>query len=360
MSDKISVIFPIFNNEDYIETCIRSVMNQTLRDIEMILIDDGSTDSAPEICDRLAAEDPRIKVVHKKNEGVAKGENLGIDMATGEYIAFVEADDRILPEMYDEMYKVAKNTDADIVKCGFSYYDGQLQEVTSLYSLAREGEVFRAVDKPDIFMYHASMWAAIYKTSFIRNNNIRNIETPSASYTDFSWMAATYAKAEKITIVHKPFYIYTFDNANASNKQDGEKCYYKPYHCLMANKILREAGIFEQVKEEIGYQEYKTCSNHARRIRADLREEYFKRFRAVLQDLAGDGNYQFKHFFFMEKSTAKMLLKGDFKGYYRRVEMVLFIKKIIQPLKNSKLINKMIWNLKQFKFNLTRKSNNAR
>ena len=116
---KVSVIFPIYNNEKYLENCIRSVMNQSLKDIELILIDDGSRDSAPAICDRLASEDLRITVVHKQNEGSAAGRNQGIDMASGEYVAFVESDDSVAPDMYEKLLKKAKETGADMVACNY-------------------------------------------------------------------------------------------------------------------------------------------------------------------------------------------------------------------------------------------------
>ena len=87
---KVTVIFPIYNNEKYLERAIRSVVEQSLSDIEIILIDDGSTDNAPQICDKLAHEDQRVQVIHKENEGSAAGRNLGIEMARGKFIAFVD------------------------------------------------------------------------------------------------------------------------------------------------------------------------------------------------------------------------------------------------------------------------------
>lgn len=348
---KITVIFPIFNNENYIEKCIRSVMEQTYHNLEMILIDDGSTDSAPYICDKLAEEDSRIRVIHKKNEGVAAGENLGLEIATGEYVGFVEADDYVVPDMYERLYEAAQKTDADIIKCGFYYNDGLLKEVTSFYDIAKDGEVFKAADKPLIFLHHASMWAGIYKMKFIKENGIKNIVTPSASYTDFSWMAKTYAAADSITIVHRPLYVYTYNNPLSSNKQDGVKCFYKPFHCLEANKILRAAGIFDKVKEEIGYHEFRTCLTHAKNIRADLRTEYFSRFREVLRDLCVETNFQFKHFSKAEQKQARLISEGKMEQFYKTVDFDLAINRIILPLKQIKILKKIKWKYLQYKKN---------
>ncbi len=344
---KVSVIFPIYNNEKYIEKCIRSVMNQTLKDIELILIDDGSNDSAPQIMDSLAQEDSRIRVVHKANEGVAVGENMGLDIATGEYVGFVEADDSVAPDMYEKLYNRAKETGADITKGGFSYVEkDNIHEFTAFYQLANDGEVFLAKDRPNIFMYHASMWAAIYKRSFIEEHHLRNIVTPSASYTDFTWSVMAYAYAKSITIVHKSLYYYTYDNPASSRIQEGEKCYYKPFHCLEANKILRKTGIFEDVKEEIGYQEFTTCLGHAKRIKPILREEYFKRFREVMLDITKDG-FKYKKFVFIDKHMAKLIIANKAKKFYKCVNR-------INAVMGSKIVKKVWWRLKSLKFKIVR------
>lgn len=99
----ISIIVPVYNVEKYLDECVRSIMNQTYQNLEIILIDDGSTDRSPEMCDAFAREDARIKVVHKQNGGASSARNLGLDIATGEYYGFVDSDDYIMPDMYERM-----------------------------------------------------------------------------------------------------------------------------------------------------------------------------------------------------------------------------------------------------------------
>lgn len=113
----VSIVVPVYKVEKYLRRCVNSLTNQTLSDIEIILVDDGSPDKCPEICDELANSDSRIKVVHQKNSGVAAARNKGMHIATGEYMAFVDSDDYVEPEMYGEMYKVAKEHHCDIVMC---------------------------------------------------------------------------------------------------------------------------------------------------------------------------------------------------------------------------------------------------
>lgn len=111
----ISIIVPCYNVERYVEQCIRSLMNQTFKDLEIIPIDDGSSDNTPQILDRLAAEDSRIKVIHKQNAGVSAARNSGLDVATGEYVVFVDGDDFLAPDYMDYMQMLAKKDDADFV-----------------------------------------------------------------------------------------------------------------------------------------------------------------------------------------------------------------------------------------------------
>lgn len=114
---KISIIVPIYNVEKYLPRCVASLRAQTLTDIEIILVDDGSPDGCPEMCDRFAAEDKRIRVIHKENGGVSDARNTGISAAQGEYLAFVDADDYADTDMYCNMLRAARKNDYDIVMC---------------------------------------------------------------------------------------------------------------------------------------------------------------------------------------------------------------------------------------------------
>ena len=113
----ISVIVPIYKAEKFLERCVSSILNQTYKEIELILVDDGSPDMCPDMCDRYAAIDSRVYVIHKKNGGVSTARNAGLDVARGEYIAFVDSDDYLEPSMYEKMMKKALKYDCDVVMC---------------------------------------------------------------------------------------------------------------------------------------------------------------------------------------------------------------------------------------------------
>ncbi len=119
--DKISVIVPIYNIEKYVRHAVDSIIQQTYTNLEIILVDDGSTDGSGAICDEYAAKDSRIKVIHQKNGGLSLARNVGIDMATGDFLGFVDGDDYIEPEMYQRLYDALADNDAQISICRFRY-----------------------------------------------------------------------------------------------------------------------------------------------------------------------------------------------------------------------------------------------
>lgn len=127
----ISVIVPVYNVEPYLKKCLDSIVNQTYRNLEILLVDDGSTDKSGEICDRFAEVDRRIRVFHTENRGLSCARNTGLDHAAGEWIGFVDSDDWIEPDMYETLLKRAEATGADIVECGsfWEYRDGTKERI---------------------------------------------------------------------------------------------------------------------------------------------------------------------------------------------------------------------------------------
>ena len=128
MNCKVSVIIPVYNVEEYIVRCLDSIINQTYKNLEIIIIDDGSTDNSPEICDKYAMADERIIVIHKENSGVSSARNKGIEIATGDFIGFVDSDDFLEPDMYEVLVSMITSDDIDIATCGYSmdYPDGKV------------------------------------------------------------------------------------------------------------------------------------------------------------------------------------------------------------------------------------------
>ena len=113
----LSIIVPVYNVEKYIERCIKSILNQSFTNFELILVDDGSPDNCGKICDEYKKKDSRIKVIHKKNGGLSDARNAGLNIATGKYIGFVDSDDIIHPQMYEKLFNCINKYNSDIVQC---------------------------------------------------------------------------------------------------------------------------------------------------------------------------------------------------------------------------------------------------
>ena len=129
---KISVIIPVYKVEAYLERCVTSLFHQTYSNLEIILVDDGSPDRSGEICDKLAQQDPRIRVLHKKNGGLSDARNAGIEMSTGDYIAFLDSDDWVDPNMLELLYRLCEENNAGISECSYRsiYQDAVLAETS--------------------------------------------------------------------------------------------------------------------------------------------------------------------------------------------------------------------------------------
>ena len=166
INPKVSVIVPVYKVEKYLERCVSSIVNQTYSNLEIILVDDGSPDNCPQMCDVWAQRDDRIRVIHKPNGGLSDARNAGMDIATGDYIGFADSDDWIEPDMYQTLVKNAVAYDADISRCGI-FVD---EETTGKQSIQSEFQELTVLDKTEFLKglvmggyIRGVVWNKIYK-----------------------------------------------------------------------------------------------------------------------------------------------------------------------------------------------------
>ena len=221
---KVSILVPIFNVEGYLRECLDSLINQTLQDIEIICINDGSTDSCPEILKEYSQKDSRIKVINKENSGYGASMNRGLKEANGEYIGIVESDDFVKNIMFEDLYKLAKKNDADLVKSDFYYYTAFNNRARQAGKIKRRNlkKVFSIKNDCRILKMMPTIWSAIYKRDFLLENNIKFLETPGASYQDTSFAFKTLSAAKRMMFTNKAYLYYRSDNENSSVKSKGK------------------------------------------------------------------------------------------------------------------------------------------
>lgn len=280
---KVSIIVPTYNVEKYLVECMESIINQTLQDIEIICIDDGSTDNSGKILDEYATKDSRIKVIHKENGGYGKAMNVGLDNATGEYIGIVEPDDYIELNMYEELYKIAHEKDLDLIKADFNRFVGERTNLQLTYNqLDKTGENYNKIINPKentkIFDFIMNTWSGIYKRDFIEKHHIKHNETPGASFQDNGFWFQTFIFADKIYFLNKPFYMNRRDNPNSSVKDRGKVYAMKHeydyiYKILENNPELKNIFIYNYY-----YAKFTNYTSTLKRVHKSFKKEFLNVF----------------------------------------------------------------------------------
>lgn len=259
---KVSVIVPIYGVEKYLKECLDSLVNQTLKELEIILIDDGGKDNCPQIIDEYATRDGRIISIHKPNGGYGQSCNVGLEKAAGEYIAILEPDDYILPRMYEDLYRIAKENNSDIVKSPF-YDNLQSSTKTTCNKIdwhdcrLPQDKSFTILECPLFLFYHPSVWSCIYKREFLNNNNIRFVEAPGSGWTDNPFQVQTMCLAKRINYTPIAYYYWRRLNENPCDDLKDWTLPFKRsdeiHNWLEENKIDDERILKALYKREFDY-----------------------------------------------------------------------------------------------------------
>ncbi|MER2190035.1 MAG: glycosyltransferase [Solibacillus sp.] len=210
----VSIIVPIYNAEKTLSRCIESLIKQTLWDMEIILVDDGSTDGSADICNLYSQNDSRIIVIHKKNEGVSKTRNAGLKKVTSDYVLFVDSDDYIEHSMCEVLYKEIINTKYEVVMCGFErrfIFNGKVKRSEIILPGIQSVGNMREFEDNWCNLYKKSFfnapWGKLYKVDYIKKNNI-SFEEELDCGEDLLFNLEVFGYINKIAVVNEPLYIY--------------------------------------------------------------------------------------------------------------------------------------------------------
>lgn len=250
---KISAIIYVLNSISYIEKCVRSVMSQTLQEIEILIIDGGSTDGTLEIIEKLSKEDIRIRIIHSAS-GVGRQFNKGLCEARGEYISICESDDYILPDMYKYQYEIAKKYELDVLRADANHFfeirDGK--EFFIPVTLTKQEEMYdRILDTTDsqcvLKLGINSFWSGLYRRRFLVERRIFMNETEGAAYQDTAFYFLAIMQAKRVMLSQKAFYCYRLDNPSSSvNNPQRITMLTEEYRLL--KKRLKDLNLFEKCK----------------------------------------------------------------------------------------------------------------
>ncbi len=285
----VSVLVPIYNVERYLETCLDSILGQTLDDFEAILINDGSTDGSRDIVQRYLDLDKRFSVIDKENSGYGASMNMGLERARGTYVAILESDDFLEPDALEKLCGAAERCGAEVVKANFWLYWSQPDERRERFEVVlpkMAGRVCKPLDDPDktIFYQKPSIWSAVYRRDFLDGAGIRFLETPGASFQDTSFNFKVWALANKVAYLDDCVLFYRQDN-EASSVNNPSKAYcvcdeYAEMGRFLArhpeiDRVLR--GVFERMK-------FDAYMWNAGRLSDELAMEFLDRAREELLD----------------------------------------------------------------------------
>jgi glycosyltransferase involved in cell wall biosynthesis len=214
----ISIIVPVFNSEKYLEDCIKSILSQTFRDFELILINDGSADKSGELCEYFQSQDSRVKVIHQKNQGVSAARNAGLSISNGKYIGFVDSDDTIEFDMYESLYKCALEYEADISACRFRRIN---ENERNQSSNSGEIKVYNKDEGLSAFLKQeisGSICDKIYKHELIKNKKFEGV-----LYEDLLFNFFAMKDANRIVFQNDFKYNYFVRSGSASNSKFSSK-----------------------------------------------------------------------------------------------------------------------------------------
>ena len=350
MEISVSVLVPVFNVESYLVECIDSIINQKIKNIEIICINDGSTDSSIDILKRYAASDNRIRIIDKKNEGYGKALNDGFAIATGEYIAIVEPDDYIPYNMLSDLYDIAEKNELDFVKADFyRFVTNKNGDMRLIYNhLDRTNSFYNRVidtsNTPEVCKFILNTWCGIYRRNFLKEFNILHNTTPGASFQDngFFWQTTIYAK--RAMFINKPYYLNRRDNPNSSVKSRNKVYCMSEEMSFIQKKLEQDEKIWSTFKNHFALRAFGNYLSTFNRIDSSYKKEYIFHLNEILNEYKNKNMFDFNLFQPADLKKLNLLLNNPKYFYLKYVIYKNFhdnLKKV-KKLKLVKLIKKFI------------------
>ena len=316
---KISVIMPSFNEKNYIEECIESVINQTLKDIEIICVDGESSDGTLEILNKYKNKDSRIQVLTSNKKSYGHQVNLGLSKASGEYISIIETDDFIEKNMLETLYGLSKNGTVDIIKSSFYHYDDTDNEnpkirIDTDKHMVPTNKTFTLKKEPYFVFGHPSVWAGIYRRDFLEENNIKMVEERGGGWVDNPFFHETAILAKSIIYTDKAFYYYRESNPDSSSNNFDD-------FTLPMRRVLDLYNIFDKygyVNEEVKVLFYFRLFRYVEIILENNEFNYLK--------LDKDTSYYiYEVLQKVDESVVKSRMPNGFKKLYYKYNSPLFL-----------------------------------
>lgn len=343
MNSKVSIVVPTYNVEDYLEECLDSIVNQTIKDIEIICVNDGSTDSSLDIIKKYASDDNRFVIIDKENGGYGMAMNIGMAKATGEYIGIVEPDDYVSLTMFEELYSLAKENELDFVKADFFRFkhdeiSGRLK--LKYYMLDDGDEYYNKLlnpsETPLLTFMEMNTWTGIYKNDFLKKHDIKHNETPGASFQDngFFWLTSVFAK--RAMFVNRPMYRNRRDNQNSSVKNKEKVYCMNVEYDYIENILMQYEDIWNVFKYYFEKKRFKNYIGTIKRIDSSFRKEYINNISKELKQIDDRGLFEKQLFTTLEYNMLTNIINSPEKTYSELLWASTATQQTIKSVKNSR------------------------
>lgn len=330
-SVKVSVICPSLNERDFIYECLSSAVNQTLHDIEILCVDAGSTDGTLEIIKEFVRNDSRVHLINSEIRSYGYQVNLGIKIARGKYVAILETDDLIQPNMYEMLYQAAEANDAETVKSDYYIFTGKddnrtitrknLSDNTNVYE-----KVINTIEDHSCFRFDITTWNGIYRKSFLIENNILHNESPGASYQDTGFYFQTCIYARRMYLVPEAYYMLRRDNPASSVYQSANMFNIIQEFAFIFNLLKRNKNLYESFKYDYAAM-YVICHLWALdRVPFPRKEEFIRKFRRGLFDLLDENILKYTYFDYWVQGTLFKIINNveDYITFEFRSKAILY------------------------------------
>lgn len=326
---KLSVIVPVYNVEKYLKECLDSILKQTLNDIEIICVNDGSTDSSLAILNDYAQNDSRVKVIDKPNSGYGHTMNAGISVAQGEYIGIIESDDFISENMFEDLYALAKDYDADVAKSNWFHYFSKDNSSNKRYKISksRAFKLLNGLKNKFLLRMSPSVWSAIYRKDFLAANNIKFLETPGASFQDISFSFKVYALAKRVVLTDKAYLYYRQDNEGSSvNNKSKVYCICDEYKEI-ENFLNEHAPLKPVLVSQMNINQFNSYEWNLYRLDEKFRLEFVEYFAGVFKNKLENKEIDREFFASIPRMKFNKIVNNPQK-YYEDIDKMPFMKKL--------------------------------
>lgn len=292
----VSIIVTVHNAEKYLDECLYSVCSQTYQNIEIICVDGGSIDDSPNILERFARNDQRVKIINDINTSYGHKLNIGFEMAKGSYVGILESDDKLCTDMVENLYYIAKQYKPDVVGGNiFRSFDYKGQKIGYEVQTYQDISYYNRliIKKIEPIRYaHGAIFASLYKKSFLERKNIKINETPGAAFQDQGFSFLTDILAETVYYINKPVYQYRIDNVESS-VYDNKKIFEISWEMQFIESQLRERKITDvNIWKEFWKSKYAMYIHNMYRLSGDGKQQFKERFKSELKNDIATGHFE--------------------------------------------------------------------